>query len=57
LSRVVSAQEDSTWQQKPDFNISGFMDVFYVYDFDEPQPSQRVQFESGPRQVWETLGN
>jgi hypothetical protein len=41
---VISAQEDSTWQQKPDFNISGFMDVFYVYDFNEPQGSERQPF-------------
>jgi hypothetical protein len=41
---VVSAQEKSTWQQMPDFNISGFVDVFYVYDFSEPQGSTRQPF-------------
>ena len=43
-SLVVSAQEDSAWQQKPDLSISGFLDVFYVYDFNEPQGTKRQPF-------------
>lgn len=43
-SLVVSAQDDSTWQQKPDLSFSGFLDVFYVYDFNEPQSTKRQPF-------------
>lgn len=40
----VTAQEVDLWQQKPDLNISGFLDVFYVYDFNQPQGTQRQPF-------------
>lgn len=43
-SLVTSAQVDSTWQQKPKLNISGFADVFYVYDFNQPQGTVRQSF-------------
>lgn len=36
--------QDSAWQQKPTLNISGFADVFYVYDFNQPQGSKRQLF-------------
>lgn len=38
------AQEDTTWHQKPTLNISGFTDVFYVYDFNQPQGMERQAF-------------
>jgi hypothetical protein len=38
------AQVDSTWQHQPQFNISGFADVFYVYDFNQPQGLKRQAF-------------
>lgn len=38
------AQTDSTWQHKPQLNISGFADVFYVYDFNQPQGTERQAF-------------
>lgn len=44
ISINLSAQADSTWHQKPEFNISGFLDVFYVYDFNQPQGSIRQPF-------------
>lgn len=43
-SAYMSAQVDSTWQQEPKFNISGFMDIFYVYDFNQPQGTERQAF-------------
>jgi hypothetical protein len=44
LSFKLSAQVDSPWHQKPELNISGFADVFYVYDFNQPQGTERQQF-------------
>lgn len=38
------AQNDSTWHQKPTFNVSGYLDVFYVYDFNQPQGNFRQPF-------------
>ncbi|MBB4119520.1 hypothetical protein GGR32_001822 [Mesonia hippocampi] len=38
------AQVDRIWQQQPELNISGFMDVFYVYDFNRPQHAERQSF-------------
>jgi hypothetical protein len=43
-SSVLLAQNDSIWQQKPTLNISGFLDVFYVYDFNRPQGTERQPF-------------
>ena len=40
----ISAQVDSTWQKKPELRILGFADVFYVYDFNEPQGQSRQLF-------------
>lgn len=39
-----SYAQDSTWQQKPQINISGFADLFYVYDFNQPQGTERQSF-------------
>ena len=38
------SQFDSIWHQKPELNISGFADVFYVYDFNQPQNTKRQPF-------------
>lgn len=38
------AQVDSTWQQSPDLKISGFADVYYVYDFNQPEGTERQAF-------------
>ncbi|MEN2282595.1 porin [Algoriphagus sp. SE2] len=40
----MSAQVDSSWQQKPQINILGFADVFYVYDFNQPSSPERQPF-------------
>lgn len=38
------SQTDSFWQQKPGVNISGFVDVFYAYDFNQPINNYRQSF-------------
>jgi hypothetical protein len=38
------AQTDSIWKQSPDLTISAFADVFYVYDFNQPQGNFRQPF-------------
>lgn len=44
LGLAANAQVDSMWQQKPQLSISGFADVFYVYDFNQPQGTGRQSF-------------
>jgi len=44
VSLAATAQVDSTWQQKPELSILGFADVFYVYDFNQPQGTERQSF-------------
>lgn len=44
LSFKLSAQDNHPWKQKPVLNISGFADVFYVYDFNQPQGTERQPF-------------
>lgn len=40
----LSAQIDNTWQSKPELNVSGFVDVFYAYDLNQPQDMERQPF-------------
>ncbi len=44
IRQVARTQEDSAWQQQPDLSISGFLDIFYVYDFNQPQGTERQSF-------------
>lgn len=44
LNSFLFAQNHSIWQQNPTLNISGFLDVFYVYDFNHPQGTERQPF-------------
>jgi hypothetical protein len=44
LRVTLSAQADSVWAQQPALNISGFVDVFYVYDFNQPPGPARQSF-------------
>lgn len=44
FSITTQAQNDSTWNQPPKLTISGFADVYYVYDFNLPQRVQRQPF-------------
>ena len=41
---ILFAQNDSIWHHKPTMNISGFLDVFYVNDFNQPQGTKRQPF-------------
>lgn len=43
-STILLAQNDTTWQEKPQLKITGFGDVFYVYDFNQPQGTERQPF-------------
>ena len=38
------AQTDSLWHKPPSIHLSGFMDVFYSYDFNEPGLGKRQDF-------------
>lgn len=40
----VAAQDDTGWQGLPKLELSGFADVFYVYDFNQPQGLNRQNF-------------
>ncbi|GAA0879860.1 porin [Algoriphagus jejuensis] len=44
VSLRVSAQEKSDWQEKPAVYFSGFADLFYVYDFNQPTGTSRQSF-------------
>lgn len=44
LSVKLSAQTEEVWQQKPSLTISGFADVFYVFDFNLPLGTVRQSF-------------
>jgi hypothetical protein len=43
-SCILFAQNDSIWHQKPTLTISGFADVFYVYDFNQTLGTERQPF-------------
>ncbi len=40
----IAAQTESNWHQNPDIVLSGFADVFYVYDFNRPMDDFRQPF-------------
>jgi hypothetical protein len=40
----VNAQLDEAWKETPVLSIYGFADLFYVYDFNEPQANIRQPF-------------
>lgn len=37
-------QSDSVWKQNPTINFTGFIDIFYAYDFNKPQTDFRQPF-------------
>ncbi len=41
---LLFAQNENSWQQKPSFRSSGLVDVYYVYDFNQPQAVKRQPF-------------
>ena len=40
----LSAQNDTTWSEKPSFHVSGFLDVFHSFDFNQPIDNQRQPY-------------
>ena len=40
----IDAQIDSKWNQKPQVNITGFVDAYYVYDFNKPTGNRQDFF-------------
>lgn len=40
----TQAQSSSAWNEKPTLNFSGFVDIFYVYDFNKPKDEKRQPF-------------
>jgi hypothetical protein len=45
FSLTVNGQTDSrSWAQKPEVSFSGYLDIFYAYDFNEPQTDYRQPF-------------
>jgi hypothetical protein len=42
---TISAQTDSSdWKKLPKVSYSGFVDIFYAYDFNDPQSDYRQTF-------------
>lgn len=44
VSSLVLAQNAGDWDQKPTIHTSGFLDLFYVYDFNQPKRTGRQPF-------------
>ncbi|MBN3581893.1 porin [Algoriphagus aestuarii] len=44
MNTKLSAQTDSSWSEKPEFNLTGFVDIFYIYDFNRPEGTYRQDF-------------
>ena len=44
VSVNLTAQTDTIWQQKPSLVLSGFADIYSVYDFNQPQGNFRQHF-------------
>lgn len=42
ISSWSFAQIDSTWKAKPTLNFTGFADVYYAYDFNQPESNYRL---------------
>ncbi len=40
----LQAQDSSEWSEKPGISFMGFLDVFYVYDFNKPEDGVRQPF-------------
>jgi hypothetical protein len=44
ITTIVLAQNDSIGQRKKTLDLSGYLDVFYVYDFNQPHGKERQAF-------------
>ena len=40
----LSAQTGNPWDEKPSLSFLGFTDIFYAYDFNQPQGTSRQPF-------------
>jgi hypothetical protein len=40
----LPAQNNSNWADNPELSFSGFLDVYYVYDFNKPRGNSRQDF-------------
>ncbi len=43
-SAYSSAKNDSLWNKQPELTLSGFLDAYYVYDFNKPKGISRQTF-------------
>ena len=41
---VQLAQDKSPWADKPSFEVFGYVDIFYTYDFNQPTDTPRQSF-------------
>ncbi|MBI2284838.1 MAG: porin [Bacteroidetes bacterium] len=41
ISLISYAQKDSGWRERPVVQLSGFADIYYVYDFNQPSTKDR----------------
>jgi hypothetical protein len=44
LHPLLQAQPDSTWRARPEIRLGLFIDVFYAYDFNQPETDFRQTF-------------
>ncbi len=44
ISPGSHAQEERDWKAAPDFYLLGYLDVFYAFDFNQPETSERLPF-------------
>jgi hypothetical protein len=43
-AQIFAQQDTSEWQTKPAVTLSGFVDVYYMYDFNQPTQNSRQPF-------------
>ena len=41
---LLNGQNENSWNDKPQLKISGYLDVFYCYDFNQPTTDYRQPF-------------
>lgn len=44
ISRFLFAQTDNNWKTPPSIQLRGFIDVFYSYDFNQPNTAYKQSF-------------
>jgi hypothetical protein len=43
-TQLFAQQDTSEWQVKPSVTLSGFVDIYYMYDFNQPTQTGRQPF-------------